>query len=257
MIDDAARERYQRQLSLDGFGAAAQEKLAEASVFVAGAGGLGCSAAIYLAAAGIGRLRVADHGNVELGNLNRQILYGERDIGGHKVAAMARRIEELNANVSVEPLHVTLGDDNLYALAKGSSLLIDALDNLPSRYALNKVAIRLGVPIVHGAVQGFFGQVMTIVPNVTACLMCLYGGRVSSGAPPVIGVAPGVIGLLQATEAIKILTGIGRQLRGTLLLFDGLQTRITEVEISRDPACPHCGRGRGAAPVIAPARRPA
>jgi molybdopterin/thiamine biosynthesis adenylyltransferase len=247
MLDDAARERYLRQLSIDGFGEKAQEKLADAHVFLAGAGGLGCSASLYLAAAGIGRMRIVDHGEVQLSNLNRQILYTDHDIGGQKVAALAKRIEGLNGGVQVEPLHLTLGEENLPSLVGGCDLIIDALDNLPTRYVLNKAAIRLGIPIIHGAVLGFFGQMMTIVPGETPCLMCLYGATVTAGDTPVIGVAPGVIGLLQATEAIKLLTGIGRQMRGVLLLFDGLQMSLTELVIPRDPNCPHCGSAGSAA----------
>jgi molybdopterin/thiamine biosynthesis adenylyltransferase len=241
MLDDAARERYLRQLSIDGFGERAQEKLANARVFIAGAGGLGCSTSLYLAAAGIGRMRIADQGEIELSNLNRQVLYAEREIGEQKVAALARRIEGLNGSVHVEPLHLTLTEENLSSLTEGCDLIIDALDNLPTRFMINKSAIRLGIPIIHGAVLGFFGQLMTIVPGETPCLKCLYGEKVLSGVNPVIGVAPGVIGILQATEAIKVLTGLGRQLRGVLLLFDGLQMSFTELEIPRDPKCTHCG----------------
>jgi adenylyltransferase/sulfurtransferase len=124
---------------------------------------------------------------------------------------------------------------------EGCDVVIDALDNLPTRYAVNRAAIGLGVPILHGAALGFFGQVMTILPGKTPCLMCLYRGRVTSGATPVIGVTPGVIGLLQAVEAIKLLAGIGRLLTGTLLVFDGLRMSFDELQIPRDPDCPACG----------------
>ena len=242
MLSNAEKERYVRQLRIDGFGEKAQEKLKCARVVVAGAGGLGCGASIYLAAAGIGGMRIVDQGEVEQSNLNRQVAYGEDDIGAPKVEAIAKHIAGLNGGVQVEPLHLQLNDDNLPSIIKGCDLIIDALDNLPTRYAVNRAAIRLRIPIIHGAALGFFGQIMTVVPGETPCLMCLYRNKEAPGETPVIGVAPGVIGLLQATEAIKYLTGLGRQLRGVLLVFDGLGMSFTEVEIPRDPECPHCGR---------------
>ncbi len=242
MLTDSEKRRYIRQLRIEGFGEKAQEKLKSARVLVAGAGGLGCSVSLYLAAAGIGGMRIADHGEVELSNLNRQIAYTEDDIGASKVEAIAKRIAGLNGGVRVEPLHLSLDEGSLPSVVEGCGLIVDALDNLPTRYALNRAALRLGVPIIHGAALGFFGQIMTVVPGETPCLMCLYRNREAPGETPVIGVAPGVIGLLQATEAIKFLTGLGRQLRGVLLVFDGLGMSFTEVVIPRDPACPHCGK---------------
>jgi molybdopterin/thiamine biosynthesis adenylyltransferase len=241
MLSEAERERYARQLGMDGFGELQQERLARAVVLVAGAGGLGCSTCLYLAAAGVGRLRIVDDGVVELGNLNRQVLYSDGDIGRPKVDVMARRIGELNPGVQVEPHRALMDDGSLPALVTGCNAIIDALDNLPTRYAVNRAALALGVPIIHGAALGFFGQVMTILPGVTPCLMCLYRGRVTSGVTPVIGVTPGVIGLLQAAEAVKLLVGLGRLLTGKLLAFDGLQMTFQELEIPRDADCPACG----------------
>lgn len=251
MLTDAERERYRRQLGIDGFGEMAQERLSRSVVAMAGAGGLGCAASLYLAAAGIGAIRIADHGEVELSNLNRQIAFSESDIDRPKVQVLAEGIARVNPGVAVEPHRLSLTAESFSSLAGGCALIIDALDNLPARFALNKAALRLGIPVVHGAVHGFYGQMMTIAPGETACLMCLYGNRANSpagaqvsrtqGVVPVIGVAPGVIGLLQATEAIKVITGLGRQMRGRLLMFDGLEMSFTEVEIPRDPECPHCG----------------
>jgi molybdopterin/thiamine biosynthesis adenylyltransferase len=245
-VNDQERERYTRQLSIDGFGEKAQEKLARAQVFIAGAGGLGCAVSLYLAAAGVGRIRIADHGEVELGNLNRQVLYTDADIGARKVGAIAARLQGVNPNVKIDPLHVTLSDDNLPSLVQGCDLIIDALDNLPTRLSLNKAALALGVPFVHGAIRGFSGQLMTVIPRETACLMCLYRDKAAAGTTPVIGVAPGVVGLLEATEAIKLLAGVGRRTAGTLLLFDGLEMSFTELPIQRYPRCPHCGNEAGA-----------
>jgi adenylyltransferase/sulfurtransferase len=241
MLSEAEKERYLRQLGMDGFGEPQQEKLGRAAVLVAGAGGLGCSVSVYLAAAGVGRLRIVDDEVVDLSNLNRQVAYSDRDIGRPKVEAMAWRIGELNRGVKVEPHRVRMDDENLPSLIAGCDAIIDALDNLPTRYAVNRAALARGVPIIHGAALGFFGQVMTILPGVTPCLMCLYRGRVTTGVTPVIGVTPGVIGLLQAVEAIKLLTGLGKLLAGRLLAFDGLQMSFEELEIPRDPDCPACG----------------
>ncbi len=243
-MNDQERERYTRQLSIDGFGEQAQEKLAKARVFIAGAGGLGCAVSLYLAAAGVGRLRIADLGEVELGNLNRQILYSDADIGARKVGAVEARLRRVNPNVAIDPVHVTLSDDNLPSLVQECDLLIDALDNLPTRLSLNKAALERGVPLVHGAVRGFSGQLMTVIPGETACLMCLYRDKAAAGTTPVIGVAPGVVGLLEATEAIKLLAGLGKRTAGTLLVFDGLEMSFTQLPIERDPRCPHCGPSR-------------
>jgi molybdopterin/thiamine biosynthesis adenylyltransferase len=241
MLSESERKRYARQLLMDGFGEPQQEKLARASVLVAGAGGLGCSVSLYLAAAGVGCLRIVDDGVVELSNLNRQIAYSDGDIGGPKVGAISRRIGELNREVRVESHQVRMDDGSLPRLVEGCDAVIDALDNLPTRYAVNRAALARGVPIVHGAALGFFGQVMTVIPGRTPCLMCLYRGRETSGVTPVIGVTPGVIGLLQAVEAIKLLAGLGKLLTGTLLAFDGLQMSFDELAIPRDPDCPACG----------------
>jgi molybdopterin-synthase adenylyltransferase len=240
------RERYTRQLAIPGFGEKAQERLAGSQVFIAGAGGLGCAISLYLAAAGVGKIRIADHGEVELGNLNRQVLYTDSDIGARKVKAIAARLREVNPNTAIDAVHVSLSDSTLAPLVEGCNLVIDALDNLPTRLSLNKAAFARRIPLVHGAIRGFSGQVMTVVPGTTACLMCLYRDKAAEGTTPVIGVAPGVVGLLQATEAIKRLTGLGRGLLGTLLLFDGLEMSFTELPIQRDPRCPHCGNEAGA-----------
>jgi molybdopterin-synthase adenylyltransferase len=241
MLGDADKERYRRQLIIDGFGEEAQQKLSRSAVLIAGAGGLGCIAALYLAAAGIGRIRVADEGDVELSNLNRQVAYTERDIGRPKVQVLSAQLAALNPSVAVEPFHVTLDDESLPSLAAGCDVMIDALDNLPTRFAVNRLALRGNVAIVHGAVNGFYGQMTTVVPWETPCLACIYGNKVTSGITPVIGVTPGVIGLLQATEVMKVITGLGKQMRGRFLVFDGLQMSFTEIEIQRDPDCPACG----------------
>jgi molybdopterin/thiamine biosynthesis adenylyltransferase len=240
-LSDSERERFRRQIAIEGFGESGQEKLRAARVFVAGAGGLGCAVAIYLAAAGIGKLRIADRGDVELSNLNRQVAYGDRDIGSGKTERLAAWIADFNPELGVEPLRVDMDQESLPDLVRGCDLIIDALDNLSTRFALNAAALRQKIPLVHGAVLGFCGQLMTVLPGKSACLMCLYRGMATSGTIPVMGVAPGVIGSLQATEAIKLLSGLGRPVTGRLIVFDGLEMSFTELEIPRDPECPQCG----------------
>jgi adenylyltransferase/sulfurtransferase len=241
MIESDARERYLRQIAIEGFGEAGQQRLSRARVLVAGAGGLGCAICTYLAAAGVGTLRVVDRGEVELSNLNRQVLYGTRDIGEAKSPALAARLRDVNPTVCVEALHSVITPESAADLLDGMDIVVDALDNLPTRYLLNKACLEKGLPLVHGAVSGFQGQAMTVIPGQGPCLMCLFGGMEHTGLIPVLGTAPGIVGCIQATEAIKILTGLGSPLVGRLLLFDGLQMRFSEFEVARNPGCPHCG----------------
>jgi molybdopterin-synthase adenylyltransferase len=243
MIDDSARERYLRQIAIEGFGEAGQERLSRARVLVAGAGGLGCAICTYLAAAGVGALRVVDRGEVELSNLNRQVLYGTQDIGAAKSPALAARLRDLNPAVRCEALHAVIAPESIAGLLDGMDLVVDALDNLPTRYLLNKACLERGIPLVHGAVHGFQGQAMTVIPGRGPCLMCLFGGAEHTGLIPVLGTAPAIVGCIQATEAIKVLTGLGRPLLGRLLLFDGLDMMFSEFEVARNPGCPHCGSG--------------
>lgn len=242
MLEARERERYFRQIAIEGFGEHAQEKLRAARVLVAGVGGLGCTASLLLAAAGVGALRLVDNGALELGNLNRQLLYTEADEGRRKVEAAAGRLSALNSMVELETLTDTMDADNLPRLLAGCDLAVDALDNLPARLALNEAAVRMGVPLVHGAVNGFDGQATTVIPGSSACLMCLFRGAERKGLIPVIGTAPALIASIEATEAIKVLTGIGATLADRLLLFDGRSTSFSDVKIRRDPRCPHCGR---------------
>jgi molybdopterin-synthase adenylyltransferase len=241
MITSQEKERYLRQIAIEGFGEKGQECLSRAHVFVAGAGGLGCAVCTYLAAAGVGFLRIVDRGEVELSNLNRQVLYGTGDIGKEKAPTLQARLRELNPEVRYETLHSVITAESVSKMLDGMDLVVDALDNLPTRYVLNKACLDKGIPLVHGAVHGFQGQAMTVFPGRGPCLMCLFGGGEHTGVIPVLGTAPGIVGCIQATETIKILTGLGAPLLGRLLLFDGLDMRISEVEVARNPSCPHCG----------------
>jgi molybdopterin/thiamine biosynthesis adenylyltransferase len=240
MLSVKDRERYLRQLSIEGFGEAAQKKLAAARVFIAGAGGLGCSVVTLLAAAGVGRLRICDMGRIEESNLNRQVLYTERDIGKPKVEIMAEWIRNFDTSIVVEPHFSEMTRESLPAMLAGCDLAIDALDNLPSRYDLNRATRECGIPLLHGAVEGFAGQAMVVFPDRGPCLMCLYRGVEGQHRVPVIGTAPALTGAVQAAEAIKLLTGIGKPPEGSLLMFDGLAMEFKILAIPRDPACPLC-----------------
>jgi molybdopterin/thiamine biosynthesis adenylyltransferase len=238
--------RYDRQMMIQGFGEEGQEKLKKAKVFIAGSGGLGSPIAIYLAAAGVGTLRIVDRDTAELSNLNRQILHWTEDIGKPKVKSALEKLPRLNPETKIEALQETISEDNALDLIKGCDVIMDAMDNLPSRYLLNKTAVTLGIPFIHGAVQGLEGRAMTIIPRQSACLMCVYHGATTKGGKfPVVGVTPAVIACIQATEAIKYLVGIGKLLAGKLLLYNGLDMKFTTLDVKRNPECEHCGQPAG------------
>jgi adenylyltransferase/sulfurtransferase len=246
MLTKKELERYDRQIMIPGFGAAGQEKLKKAKVFIAGAGGLGSPVAIYLAAAGIGTLRIADHDIVELSNLNRQVLHWDKDVGGKKVASAAAKLKKFNPDIRIETCAETITEANAAGLVGDSDMIVDAMDNLPTRYLLNRTAIQKNIPFFHGAVYGFEGRAMTIIPGKSACLNCLYHGAIVPEEKfPVIGVAPAVIGCIQATEVIKYIVGLGELLTDRLLNYDGLRMKFTEFSIKKDPGCEHCGKAPG------------
>jgi adenylyltransferase/sulfurtransferase len=240
VLPPGERARYERQIGIEDVGEAGQERLGRATVMVAGAGGLGSSAATYLAAAGCGTLRLVDHDRVEPGNLNRQVLHWEEDVGARKVDSAVAKLRRLNPGISVEPHARTLDEGSAAGLVGGCDVVVDALDDLDTRLVLNEACVRAGIPLVHGAVHGFEGRVLTVLPGRTACLACLVRGSFPHGAPPVIGVAPAVIGSLQATEAIKVVLGIGEPLGGRLVRFDGLSLTFTTFRVKRDAGCATC-----------------
>jgi adenylyltransferase/sulfurtransferase len=246
MLSEKEKQKYDRQMMIYGFGEAGQEKLKKARIFIGGAGGLGSPAAIYLAAAGIGTIRIADHDTVDLSNLNRQILHWEENIGGKKVESAAAKLRKLNPDIKIETTAETITEENASRLVGDADGIVDAMDNLPTRYILNRTAIVKGIPFFHGAVYGFEGRAMTIVPGKSACLNCLYhNAKVPKEKFPVIGVTPAVIGCIQATEVIKYLTGLGELLTNRILNYDALKMRFTEFTIKPDPGCEHCGKAAG------------
>ena len=246
-------ERYSRHLLLPEVGEAGQLKLQAARVLVLGAGGLGSPSAFYLAAAGIGHLRIADDDVVDRSNLQRQILHTDARIGEAKVASAQATLSALNPRTRIEAVAERVTSANVERLLEGVDLVVDGADNFPVRYLLNDACVKLGKPLVYGAVQRFEGQVSVFDAGrhrgQLPCYRCLFPEPPPPEFAPncseagVLGVLPGVIGLLQATEAIKLLLGIGDSLAGRLLQFDALAMRFQEMRLRPDPDCPVCAVG--------------
>ncbi len=239
MLTENELKRYERQIRI--FGADGQERLKNAKVFVAGAGGLGSAISIYLAAAGIGRIRIVDHEKIELSNLNRQILHCDEDIGREKAASAEEKLKKINPDVSLEAISETIEENNVLELVDDFDLIVDAMDNFHTRYLLNRAAIVKNIPFFHGAINGLYGQATTIIPGKTACLRCIFPEPPPSMTFPVVGATCGVIGCIQVTEIVKYIVKMGSFLENRLLLWDGLNAKIDEIEIERNPSCEDCG----------------
>ena len=243
MLTKDELKRYERQISI--FGEEGQRKLKKAKVFIAGAGGLGSSISIYLTVAGIGKLRMVDNDIVALENLNRQILHRDNDIGKKKLESAEEKLKKMNSNVEVEVILETINIGNIDELVGDFDMIVDAMDNFATRYVLNKTALMRKIPLFHGAVHGFYGQATTIIPGKTACLRCIFPEVPPPTVPPVVGVTPGVVGCIQATEVIKYVLGIGDLLENRLLLWDGLNAVMDEVLLEKNPRCEDCGKEGG------------
>lgn len=239
---DSRMERYRRQLALPGWGEEGQERLSRATVFVAGLGGLGSPLAMYLAAAGVGTLRVCDSGAVELSNLNRQLLYAAPDVGRPKTRSAGRTLHRLNPQARIVPLAEPIDERSAAALVGEADLIVDCLDNFQTRLALNALAVARGLPLIHAGVSGFCGQITFLHPPATACLACLVPQAPPQETVPIVGPTAGLLGCLEALEALKFLTGAGPLLSGRLLFCDGAAMQFQEVAVERDPRCPVCGR---------------
>jgi molybdopterin/thiamine biosynthesis adenylyltransferase/rhodanese-related sulfurtransferase len=256
-LDEAQRERYSRHLLIPEIGVAGQERMLEAQVLVVGAGGLGSPAALYLAAAGIGRLGIVDDDLVDASNLQRQVLHSTAALGEPKVDSAVRRVRELNPDVEVVPYRERLSADNVDTiLDEGWEVIVDGADNFPTRYLLNDASVWHGVPVVHGSIFRFEGQAtvfapktlqQTVTKSAGPCYRCLFPQPPPPELAPscaeggVLGVLPGVIGSIQGAEALKLVLGIGEPLIGRLLLYDALAGSFDEVVVRRDPGCPVCG----------------
>ena len=253
-IEDDFSERYSRHLRLPEVGLDGQRKLEAARVLLVGAGGLGSPAAFYLAAAGVGTLRLADDDVVDRSNLQRQILHTDARIGVAKVESAAIALSALNPRTIVEAVPERVTSSNVEALLEGIDVVVDGADNFPARYLLNDACVKLGKPLVYGAVHRFEGQVSVFDAGrkrgIAPCYRCLFPEPPPPEAAPncaeagVLGVLPGVIGLLQATEAIKLVLGLGAPLTGRLLHFDALAMRFRETRLAPDPDCAICAPGR-------------
>jgi molybdopterin/thiamine biosynthesis adenylyltransferase len=217
-------------------------------VLLLGAGGLGSPAALYLAAAGVGTLGIVDNDDVDLSNLQRQVIHSSDRIGMPKVDSAEQTIAALNPDVKVRKHQLRLGPDNIMDVLPGYDIVVDGLDNFPTRYLLNDASVRLGIPVVSAAILGFEGQLSVFKPYDGPCYRCLFPVpppaelAPSCGANGVLGVLPGTMGLLQATEVIKLILGQGDPLVGRLLMYDALAATTTEVKVRRDPGCPICSR---------------
>ncbi|HOQ43358.1 MAG: Molybdopterin-synthase adenylyltransferase [Deltaproteobacteria bacterium ADurb.Bin151] len=234
-------DRYQRQITL--LGEEGQESLRRARVLVAGVGGLGTIVAADLAAAGVGFLRLADNDRVELSNLNRQFLFRPDDIGREKTLAAMERLHLLNPEIQVEGISQTIDNETINELVKDIDLIVDAMDNFATRFILNQAAFSRHLPMIHGAVRGFFGQATTLIPGKTGCLQCFFAGNPLGEIIPVIGATCGVIGSVQASETIKVLTGRGEPLTNRLFFWDGWAGEGTVIDAKRNPRCIICGGG--------------
>ena len=234
--------RYNRQLILPEIGQQGQVKLKQARVLIAGMGGLGSVSSYYLAAAGIGSLRIADGDCVEAGNLNRQILHGTGDIGKPKTLSALEKLRDLNPYCNVEPIQEIISDESILDMAAGCTVILDGTDNLAARKILNRASILKGIPFIYGGVDGFGGMVTTFIPGRTPCLECFLSRDAGQSAPiGIIGPVPGVIASIQSLEAIKLILGIGGLLTNNLLVFNGMDMTFRKIEMEKNPDCPVCG----------------
>jgi molybdopterin/thiamine biosynthesis adenylyltransferase/rhodanese-related sulfurtransferase len=246
VLSSAQKNRYARHIMLPEVGEAGQAKLLLSRVLLVGAGGLGSPSAYYLAAAGVGTLGIVDDDVVDESNLQRQILHNTRRVGRPKVESAAQTLRELNPDVQVQPHPVRLDTGNVLDILRGYDLVVDGADNFPTRYLLCDASLLLRIPVVHASIFRFEGQLTTFLPWQGPCYRCLYPEPPPPDLAPscheagVLGVLPGVVGVLQATEAIKLLLGIGESMSGRLLIYEALAAKFREMKLRRDPACVVC-----------------
>ncbi len=239
-LSERELERYNRQIRIDDFGEEGQRKLKSASVFVAGVGGLGSLATLYLTGAGIGSLEIVDDDEVELSNLNRQVLYREKDVGRDKADVAEEKLSYYNSDIKVEGYKREINKNSAHELLEGCDLVIDCMDNYPARYALNKACVEKNIPLFHAAVEGMNGQATTIIPGKTPCLKCIVPKSPPSKTCPVLGATPGLLATIQVHEVIKYLLDIGNLLTGELLIVES-GSEFNKIEINKNPECGVCG----------------
>lgn len=242
------RQRYARHLILPEFGKAGQEKLKQSKVLCVGAGGLGSPMAMYLAAAGVGTIGIVDFDVVDVSNLQRQIIHGESSIGERKVVSAEKRLKDINPHIEIKIHETALSSANAREIIKEYDVVADGTDNFPTRYLVNDACVLEGKVNVYASIFRFDGQATVFGMEDGPCYRCLYPDPPPPGMVPscaeggVLGVLPGIVGTLQATEVIKVLTGIGTPLKGRLLVFDALDMKFRELKIRKDPECPICGQ---------------
>ncbi len=239
--------RYGRHLIMPEFGVEGQRRLKASSILLIGTGGLGSPLALYLAAAGVGRIGLVDYDTVDETNLQRQIIHGQSSIGISKIESAARRIRDLNPSVQIDKYEVPLTSENALQIMEPYDVIIDGTDNFPTRYLVNDACVKLGKPNVYGSILRFEGQLSVFYAKEGPCYRCMFPEPPPPGLVPncaeagVLGVLPGTIGTMQATEAIKLITGIGEPMIGRMLLYDALEMSFTTIKIRKNPNCPVCG----------------
>ena len=240
-------QRYSRHILLPEVGGKGQDKIAKAKVFIVGAGGLGCPVGYYLTAAGVGTIAIIDNDTVEMSNLQRQIAHSVNTIGMPKVESAKKTFEALNPDVKIIAMQRRLSKDDILDLIRDYDIVVDGSDNFPTRYLVNDACVMARKPLVSGAILRFEGQVTTLMPGDGPCYRCLFEEPPPPGLVPscqeagVLGVLPGVIGGLQATEVLKLILGKGEVLKGELLIYNALKTTFRKVRIPKNPSCPLCG----------------
>jgi len=242
-LSENERNRYQRQMIFPGWGEEAQQRVKNSKVFIAGAGGLGSPLSMYLAVAGVGTIRIADCGTLELSNLNRQILHDDSRINKNKALSAQETLTRLNPEIKVEPVTEEITDANTEAVIGTVDLIVDCLDNFETRQILNKYAVKTSTPMIHAGVYGMRGQITFIKPPETPCLWCMHTGTLPKTLFPIVGATAGVIGCLEALEAIKYLSGVGTNLMGRMLVWDGAAMEFMDLPQKKIPDCPVCGKG--------------
>ncbi|TSA47910.1 MAG: molybdopterin-synthase adenylyltransferase MoeB [Deltaproteobacteria bacterium] len=247
MLTEEQIERYQRHIALKEVGGKGQRKLLDGRVLIIGVGGLGAPAALYLAAAGVGTIGLVDADVVDLTNLQRQVIHFTPDIGKAKVASATEKMVAINPGIKVNTYQVWVQAGNITEIIRGYDFVIDGTDNFAAKFLINDACVLAGIPYSHAGILRFHGQTITVRPGESACYRCIFPSPPPKDAIPtcsqagVIGVLPGVVGMIQATEAIKFLLGKGDLLTGRLLIYDALQMSFDEVQIKKNPKCPLCG----------------
>ncbi len=234
-------KRYTRQMMIEGWGEQTQKKLKKSTVFIAGAGGLGSPVSIYLAVAGIGNIRICDFDSPDWSNLNRQILHDHTRIGTNKALSAKMTLERLNPDINITAFTDKIVEENVDILVGDADIILDCMDNVPTRFLLNESAIRKGIPLVYGSIWGIDGRLSFIHSPETPCLRCIFNEAPPKEVFPVIGATPAVIGSLQALEAIKYLSGSGPNIKSQLLVWEGATTDFKKFKLRKDPDCPTCG----------------